>query len=73
MSEEKHTEIIQHLTQLSERQFTLFKSINKIENHLDRINSKVQNHDKDIVVIETYGAIGLIALPIIINLIMRII
>jgi len=73
MSEENHTEIIQHLTQLSERQFTLFKSINKIERHLDRINSKVQNHDKDIVVIETYGAIGLIALPIIINLIMRII
>ena len=72
MSEEKHTEIIAHLTQLSESQFTLFKSINKIERHLDRINGKVDKHEKDIIVIQTYGAIGLIALPIIVNLIMRI-
>ena len=72
MSEEKHTEIIAHLTLLSERQFTLFKSINKIERHLDKINGKVDKHEKDIIVIQTYGAIGLIALPIIVNLIMRI-
>ena len=72
MSQERHTEIMQHLTQLSERQFTLFKSMSKIEKHLDKINGRIENHEKDIIVIETYGAIGLIALPIIINLIMRI-
>lgn len=73
MSEEKHTEIIQHLTKLSERQFTLFKSISKIERHLDKINGRVGKHEKDIIVIQTYGAIGLIALPIVVNLIMRMI
>ena len=72
MSQERHTEIMQHLTQLSERQFTLFKSMSKIEKHLDKINGRIVKHEKDIIVIETYGAIGLIALPIIINLIMRI-
>ena len=73
MNQEQHTEIITHLTRLNERQFTLFKSLKKIDEHLAKINSKIENHEKDIIVIQTYGGIGLIALPIIINLIMRII
>jgi len=73
MNQDQYTEIITQLTQLNERQFTLFRSMKRIDSHLAKINSKVENHEKDIIEIQTYGAIGLLVLPIIVNLIMRIV
>jgi len=72
MNLEQHTEIIRLLTQLNERQITLYRNIKRIDEHLGKINSKVEIHEKNLVVIKTYGTIALIILPILINIVMRI-
>ncbi len=71
MTQEQHTEIIRLLTKLNERQITLFNNVKRIDNHLAKINSKVEQHESSLVVIKTYGTIALFVLPIIVNIIMR--
>lgn len=71
MNLEQHTEIIRLLTKLNERQITLFNHIKRIDNHLAIQNSKVEQHESSLVVIKTYGTIALIILPVIVNIIMR--
>jgi len=71
MTQEQHTEIIRLLTKLNERQITLFNNMKRIDSHLARQNSKVEQHEKSLVVIKTYGSVALIILPIIVNIIMR--
>ena len=71
MNLEQHTEIIRLLTKLNERQITLFNHIKRIDNHLAIQNSKVEQHESSLVVIKTYGTIALIILPVIVNIVMR--
>ena len=68
----QHTEIISYLTKLNERQITIFKRVEKIDNHLEKLNGNVAIHEKDLTIIKTWGGVALFAMPIIINLIMRI-
>tara|TARA_R100000664_G_C2739923_1_gene128571 strand:+ start:368 stop:595 length:228 start_codon:yes stop_codon:yes gene_type:complete len=66
-------EVIRLLVKLNERQITIFKHLKRIDNHLEKLNGKVAEHESNLVQIKTWGAMGLIALPIIVNLIMRIV
>ena len=68
----QHTEIISYLTKLNERQITIFKRVERIDNHLEKLNGNVAIHEKDLTIIKTWGGVALFAMPIIINLIMRI-
>ncbi|QDP60814.1 MAG: hypothetical protein Unbinned6224contig1001_45 [Prokaryotic dsDNA virus sp.] len=74
MAEVNHREeVIRLLTKLNERQLTIFKHLKRIDTHLDNLNGQVSQHEKSLIQIKTWGAMSLITLPIIINIIMEII
>ena len=73
MSVEQHRDnVIRLLTKLNERQITIFKHIERIDKHLDRVNGKVAEHEKSLVEIRTWGGVAMFAIPIVINLIMKV-
>ena len=67
----QHTEIISYLTKLNERQITIFKRVERIDSHLEKLNGNVAIHEKELTIIKTWGGVALFAMPIIINLIMK--
>tara|TARA_X000001382_G_C3148185_1_gene172031 strand:- start:100 stop:324 length:225 start_codon:yes stop_codon:yes gene_type:complete len=72
MAEPSHREeVIRLLTKLDERQLTIFKHLKRIDVHLDNLNGQVSRHEKTLIQIKTWGAMSLITLPIIINIIME--
>ena len=66
-------EVMRLLVKLNERQITIFNHLKRIDSHLDKLNGKVAEHESSLIQIKTWGAMGLIALPIIVNLIMRVV
>ena len=69
---DKHREhVIRLLTKLNERQITIFKHIERIDKHLDKVNGKVAEHERSLVEIRTWGGVAMFAIPIIVNIIMR--
>ena len=72
MKTEAHREeVIRLLTRLNERQVSIFKHIERIDKHLDKVNGKVAEHETKLVEIKTWGGVAMFAVPIIVNLIMR--
>ena len=73
MSVEQHRDnVIRLLTKLNERQITIFKHIERIDRHLDKVNGKVAEHERSLVEIKTWGGVAMFAIPIVINLIMKV-
>jgi|TARA_R110002096_G_scaffold22790_2_gene73066 DNA anti-recombination protein RmuC len=73
MKTEAHREeVIRLLTRLNERQVSIFKHIERIDKHLDKVNGKVAEHEKSLVEIRTWGGIAMFAVPIIVNMLMRV-
>jgi len=73
MSVEKHREeVIKYLTKLNERQITIFHRVEKIEKHLELLNGKTNTNNVEIAKIKTWGGVALFAIPIIVNLIMKV-
>jgi len=70
--EQHREEVIKHLTKLNERQITIFHRVSKIEKHLDTLNGKTNTNNVEIAKIKTWGGVALFAMPIIINLIMKV-
>jgi len=66
-------EVMRLLVKLNERQITIFKHLQRIDKHLERLNGKVAEHESNLVQVKTWGAMGLVALPIIVNIIMRVV
>jgi|TARA_R100001443_G_scaffold25193_2_gene37927 DNA anti-recombination protein RmuC len=64
-------QVIRLLTQLNERQRTIFNRLAKIDKHFDKINGTVAEHEKELTVIMTWGAMIVIVVPIVLNLIMK--
>ncbi len=64
-------EVIRLLTQLCERQKTIFNHLTRIDNHLDKLNGSVVDHEKQLTVFKTWGAVVLIMVPIIVNVMME--
>jgi hypothetical protein len=72
MSVEKHREeVIRLLTRLNERQVSIFKNIERIDKHLEKVNGKVAEHETKLVEIKTWGGVAMFAVPIIVNVLMR--
>ena len=69
---DKHREhVIRLLTKLNERQVSIFKHIERIDKHLDKVNGKVAEHETKLVEIKTWGGVAMFAVPIIVNMLMR--
>tara|TARA_R100001244_G_scaffold129954_1_gene101773 strand:+ start:463 stop:690 length:228 start_codon:yes stop_codon:yes gene_type:complete len=66
-------EVLQLLTRVDTKQDGIFHRINKIEYHLEKLNSKVAEHEKAFVVVKTWGAVALVIVPLAINVIIRMI
>ncbi len=73
MKTEAHREeVIRLLTRLNERQVSIFKHIERIDKHLDKVNGKVAEHESRLVEIKTWGGVAMFAIPIIVNLVMKV-
>ena len=71
-TEQHREEVIKYLTKLNERQITIFHRIEKIEQHLAMLNGKTTNNNVEIAKIKTWGGVAMFAIPIIVNLIMKV-
>ncbi len=71
MSDSHREEVIKFLTKLNERQITIFNRIEKIEQHLDKLNGTTIKNSLVIERIKTWGSIGLFIVPVIINLVIN--
>ena len=61
------------LVKLDERQISIFKQLQRIDKHLEKLNNKVGSHDTDLTIVKTWGAVGVLVVPIIVSIIMRLI
>ena len=51
----------------------IYSTLNRIEKHLEKLNGKVDSHEKSIAKMQVVGTIGVLSFPIIVNVIMRLI
>lgn len=70
---EYRDEVIQKLTKVDTRQEEMIYRIGRIEKHLEKLNGHVADHEKALTVVKTWGTVGLVILPLMINMIMRLI
>jgi len=70
--EQHREEVIRLLTSLDERQVSIFKHIERIDKHLEKVNGKVAEHESRLVEIKTWGGVAMFAIPVIVNLIMKV-
>jgi len=70
---EYRTETTAMLVKLNERQISIFKSLQRIDKHLEKLNGKVEKNENSVTVIKTWGAAMVFVVPIIITLIMRLV
>ena len=68
----RNNDMYAQIVKLDERQRTLFNTLIRVEKHLERMNGQVSQHSNSITQIKTVGSIGVLIMPIIITLIMRI-
>jgi hypothetical protein len=47
--------------------------IARVEKHLEKLNGKVAEHETNIAQMKVWGSVAVLSLPIIINVIMRIV
>ena len=71
--EEHREEVIRLLTALHERQKTIFDRIERIDKHLEKLNGKVAEHENSLTAIKTWGTVALVAVPLLINIIIKVI
>jgi len=64
-------EMMSLLIKVDTRQEEIFHRLKAMDNHLERLNGKVADHESSLVRIKTIGMLGIFAIPITINLIMR--
>ena len=71
--DEHREEVIRLLTVLNERQSSIFKHIERIDKHLEKLNSKVATHERELTMIKTWGGVAMFAVPILINIALKVI
>tara|TARA_R100000234_G_scaffold38340_1_gene22676 strand:+ start:1303 stop:1521 length:219 start_codon:yes stop_codon:yes gene_type:complete len=59
------------MVKLDERQKTIFNMLARVEKHLEKLNGQVAVHETNIAQMKVYGSVAIFSLPIIINVIMR--
>ena len=61
------------LVKLEERQISIFKTLQRVEKHIEKINGQVQDNKTNLTKITTVGSIGILIMPVIVSIIMRLI
>ena len=61
------------LVKLEERQISIFKTLQRVEKHIEKINGQVQDNKTNLTKITTVGSIGILIMPVIVSIIMRVI
>ena len=61
------------LVKLEERQISIFKTLQRIEKHIEKIKGQVQDNKTNLTKITTVGSIGILIMPVIVSIIMRLI
>ena len=61
------------LVKHDERLKNIYSVLNRVEKHLEKLNGKVENHERSIAKMQVLGTVAVVSLPIIINIIMRLI
>jgi len=64
-------DILALLVKFDERQRTIFKTLTRIENQLQKVNGKVAEHEKTLIELRTIGTIGILIVPVIVSYIMK--
>ena len=59
------------LIKLEERQISIFKTLQRIEKHIEKINGQVQENKTNLAKIGTVGSVGILVVPIVVSIIMR--
>ena len=70
---EYRAENIASLVKLEERQISIFKTLQRIETHIEKINGQVQENKTNLAKIGTVGSIGILVVPIVVSIIMRLV
>ena len=70
---EYRNETTAKLVKLDERQITIFKTLCRIEKHLEKLNGKTSNNSDEIIKFKTWGSVALFVIPIVVTIIMRLI
>jgi|TARA_R100001530_G_scaffold112774_1_gene79741 hypothetical protein len=61
------------LVKLDERQISIFKTLQRIEKHLEKLNGQTSRNSDAIIMFKTWGSAALLIVPIVVTLIMRLI
>ena len=61
------------LVKLEERQISIFKTLQRVEKHIEKINGQVQENKTNLAKIGTVGSIGILVVPVIVSIIMRLV
>ena len=69
--EEYRNDVTAKLVKLEERQVSIFKTLQRVEKHLDKLNGQVEENKTNLTKIGTIGSIGILTVPIIVSIIMR--
>jgi hypothetical protein len=70
---EHRVETTAQLVKLGERQISIFKTLQRIEKHLDKLNGQVEENKTNLTKISTVGSIGILVMPVIVSIIMRLV
>jgi|TARA_Y100000034_G_scaffold103595_1_gene129368 hypothetical protein len=61
------------LVKLEERQISIFKTLQRVEKHIEKINGQVQENKTNLTKIGTVGSVGILVVPLIVSIIMRLV
>ena len=59
------------LVKIEERQISIFKTLQRVEKNIDKINGQVQDNKTNLTKIGTIGSICVFVIPIIVSVVMR--
>ena len=59
------------LVKLEERQISIFKTLQRVEKNIDKINGQVQENKTNLTKIGTIGSICVFVIPIVVSIVMR--
>ena len=70
---ESRAENTARLVKLEVRQISIFKTLQRVEKHIEKINGQVQENKTNLAKIGTVGSIGILVVPVIVSIIMRLV
>ena len=59
------------LVKLEERQISIFKTLQRVEKNINKINGQVQDNKTNLTKIGTIGSICVFVVPIVVSIVMR--